>query len=65
MKIDPKMKDKKGNMKYELGLRGHLIRQTIKQISLFGQIAQWLECAHGKHEVVGLKSQSGQFSIWN
>ena len=27
--------------------------KTIKHISPFGQIHQWLESVHGKHEVVG------------
>ena len=32
---------------------GHLILQAIKDISLFGETAQWLERVHGKHEAVG------------
>ena len=42
-------------------LRGHLILQTIKHISTFGQIAQWLEPVHGKHEVVGSNPTRANF----
>ena len=37
----------------EFEFRGYLILQIIKQVSLFGQIAQWLERVHGKDEDMG------------
>ena len=37
----------------EFEFRGYLILQIIKQVSLFGQIAQRLERVHGKDEDMG------------
>ena len=34
-------------------MSSHLILHTIKHISSFGEIVQWLERVHGKEEVIG------------
>ena len=39
----------------------HLILYTMKHISLFGQIAQWLERVQGKPEVVGSNPTRANF----
>ena len=41
--------------------KASLILQTIKLISSFSQIAQWLEHVHGKHKVVGSNHTQANF----
>ena len=40
---------------WSLGPVDHL-KNILKNISSFGEIAQWLERVHGKHEVMGSNS---------
>ena len=45
---------------WSLGPVDHL-KNILKNISSFGEIAQWLERVHGKHEVMGSNSTRANF----